>query len=264
MPLPRRLVFGQVAELYDRARPTYPDALIRDLAALAAPGGERRVLEVGAGTGKATRLIAGRGLAVLAIEPSAEMAAVARRSLAAEPQVEIVESDFETWDPAGERFSLVYSAQAWHWIDPGVRDARARAALIDGGVLAVFWNRPAWGESPVRRALSDAYRAAAPEMPNDGPLHPDNPDPLSDEGEEWAAEIRGAAGLAEPEVRRYDWGVGYSADEYADLLATLSEIRLLAPGPRERLLAGVRTAIREHGGQLQMPMATSTCLAHAV
>src|ERR1700750_1321737 len=111
--LPRRLVFGTVAELYDQRRPGYPRELIDDLAEWArAAGGVPHALEIGAGTGKATRLVAARGVAVLGIEPSAEMAAIARRSTAALGDVLIVESDFERWDPAGRTFPLVYAAQA--------------------------------------------------------------------------------------------------------------------------------------------------------
>jgi len=125
MATPQRLVFGDVAELYDRSRPSYPDALIDDVIAAAPLREGGRALEVGAGTGKATRLFARRGVPVLAIEPSPGMAAVARRNLASFADVEIIESDFERWDPAGERFALLYSAQAWHWIDSEVRFARA-------------------------------------------------------------------------------------------------------------------------------------------
>ena len=66
-----RLVFGQVAERYDRVRPSYPNALVDEVIALA---GRERALEVGAGTGKATLMFAQRGVAVHAVEPSAEMA----------------------------------------------------------------------------------------------------------------------------------------------------------------------------------------------
>ena len=74
----QRLAFGRFAELYDRARPTYPaaavDAVIQ-FGALVPPAG---IPEIGAGTGKATELLASRGLGVLALEPSPEMARIAR------------------------------------------------------------------------------------------------------------------------------------------------------------------------------------------
>jgi protein-L-isoaspartate O-methyltransferase len=102
----RRLTFGEVAELYDRSRPSYRAALVDDVLDVAQVGPSHGVLEVGAGTGKATILFARRGLSVLALEPSAEMAAVARRNCAQYPGVRIEESDFEHWRANGARFPL--------------------------------------------------------------------------------------------------------------------------------------------------------------
>jgi trans-aconitate methyltransferase len=138
MPRERRLVFGEVAELYDRYRPAYPERLADDLVRLADLTGAQTVLEVGAGTGNATAMLAARGFPVLAIEPSEAMVAVARRNFAAYPQVQIEQSDFENWDPAGRRFPLVFSAQAWHWVNPDVGYTRVRSVLSRGGLLAVL------------------------------------------------------------------------------------------------------------------------------
>ncbi|MGO9960152.1 MAG: class I SAM-dependent methyltransferase [Solirubrobacteraceae bacterium] len=260
--LPRRLVFGEVADSYDRHRPTYPQPLIDDLIGLAAVGAGDRVLEVGAGTGKATALFAARGLRVLAIEPSPSMAALARRNCAENPGVEVVETDFERWDPAGETFALIYSAQAWHWIEPDVGYRRAREALASGGVLGAFWNRPAWGRSELRNALIAAYEVTVPDLKPDGPLHPANEAPEGDDG--WPAQIDRADGLHAPELRRYPWSISYTGDQYVGLLSTLSEVRLLQPARRRALLSAVRAAIETHGGTLQMPMVTRLWLARAV
>ena len=262
MTTPRRLVFGEVADLYDRHRPSYPPALIDDIVAGAGLRDGDRALEVGAGTGKATALLAARGVNVVAIEPSAEMAALARRNCAAYAGVQVIETDFERWSPDGERFGLLYSAQAWHWIDPAVGYRRAREALIPGGLLAVFWNRPAWGDSPLRAALAAAYRAAAPDMDTDGPLHPANPHP-GNEDRDWAAEIAAVPGFTGAQTRLYEWEIGYSADEFRGLLGTLSEIALLDPDRRRALLDGVGAAVDAHGGRLQMPMATRLGLGRA-
>src|SRR5579871_6619470 len=89
----RRLVFGEVADLYERYRPQYPEALVDEVLRRAAVDPGRAVLEVGSGTGKATRQFARRGVAVLAVEPSAEMAAVARRHLAEWQNVAIEQGD---------------------------------------------------------------------------------------------------------------------------------------------------------------------------
>jgi SAM-dependent methyltransferase len=75
----QRLVFGEVAETYDRLRPSYPQQLIDDLRALTGIPERARVLEVGSGTGKATVLLAGAGFDVLGLEPDGAMAEVAVR-----------------------------------------------------------------------------------------------------------------------------------------------------------------------------------------
>ena len=64
----QRFVFDEIAELYDRARPGYPEALVDDVVALSgiAPGG--RILEIGSGTGKATEAFARRGFRIVCLE----------------------------------------------------------------------------------------------------------------------------------------------------------------------------------------------------
>jgi SAM-dependent methyltransferase len=255
----RRLVFGEVADLYDRHRPAYPESLIDDLVALAGLDGSQPALEVGAGTGKATRMFAARGIPVVAVEPSGEMAAVARRNLSGFDDVRIESGDFEDWDPRGRRFPLLFSAQAWHWVAPAPGYAKASQVLLPQGVLAPFWNRAAWDRSGLRGAMLDAYLGAAPDLSADSPLHPANVDP--DAEEDWQGEIAAADGLADPEVRHYEWELEYTAGEYVGLLATTSEIRLLDESQRESLLSAVRAVIDADGGSLALPMRTRLCLA---
>jgi len=116
-------VFGEIAELYDHYRPAYPERLVDDLVELVPLDAGEIGLEVGAGTGQATAMFAERGIQVVAVEPSAEMAAVAHRNCSAYPGVMIEESDFEHWDRSGREFPLGFSAQAWHWVVPEVKYA---------------------------------------------------------------------------------------------------------------------------------------------
>jgi SAM-dependent methyltransferase len=259
----QRLIFGEIAELYDRVRPTYPAALVEDLVQLAGLDGDRTVLEIGAGTGKATVAFASRGIPVLGLEPSEAMAAYATRNCAQYPGVRIEVTDFERWRPDGEQYRLLYAAQAWHWIAPEVRYTRAREALADGGLLAAFWNRPCWEGVELRPALTEAYARIAPAADTDGPMHPANPDG-AEQRDDWAGEIGLAEGLDQPEVRNYAWVREYSAAEYADLLGTLSDHRLLPERSRCALLDAVSAVIESAGGRLRMPFVTRLCLARAV
>jgi SAM-dependent methyltransferase len=261
----RRLSFGSVAELYELVRPSYPQQLIEDVLALSAPaGGRLRALEVGAGTGKATTLVAAGGARIDALEPSPQMAAIARGKLAACPRVRVIETELESWspDPADLTYDLLYSAQAWHWIDPAVRYRKARALLRAGGLLAAFWNRPDWERCELREAVEQAYRRHAPELQDGSPMRP-GAAARSQESERWPQEIAAAGGFEDPEVRAYRWRTAYTSDGYAALLQTHSDHVVLAPERRSALIGAIAAAIDRAGGAFELPMITRLCLARA-
>ena len=113
-------VFDEVPELYDRVRPTYPAELFADLAAVTGLDERSSVIEVGCGTGQATRSLATLGCHVTAVERGPDLATLARRRLSSHPDVEIETSPFERWDDRGRRFDVLVAASSWHWIDPTV------------------------------------------------------------------------------------------------------------------------------------------------
>jgi hypothetical protein len=140
---------------------------------------------------------------------------------------------------------------------------RAREALSDGGLLAVFWNRPDWEHCAVRDELRAAYRLAAPDFgPDPGPMHPGS-EIAPDRWEDWDAEVAAAPGLGDPQIRLYRWGAEYSAQRYVELIAT-SQDHILLPDPtRDALMQAVGDVIERHGGTLALPLVTKLCLARA-
>lgn len=256
----RRLLFGQVAPLYDRARPGYPDQLVNDVLAFAEAQAGDRALEVGAGTGKATRTFAARGLTVVALEPSPEMAAVARQNFAGQANVIMQQSDFESWRPGEEQYALVYSAQAWHWVAPEIGYERARQALRPGGVLAVFWNRARWDLTPLRGEIDEVYERFAGELAGRwGPMYPRQADThwMTD----WDSALAGAAGFHPPQARDYSWTQLYTSHAYTSLLGTHSDHLSLPPESLAALRAAVAEVIDRHGGSVELPYATRLLMA---
>jgi SAM-dependent methyltransferase len=251
-----------VAELYDRARPSYPAAAIDALIERAGLSPGTAVYEVGAGTGKATVLLAQRGLRILAIEPASAMAAIARANCAPYPEVEIVESDFERWRP-GERRRALISAQAWHWIAPDERYHRAHEALEPEGKLIAMWTLPDWDRCALRDAFSQVYRATVPHMRADFPMHPDS-DPPSMSGD-WNEEIAGAGTwFTDPVVQTFRWEQSYAARDYARLVSTHQDHILLAEDHRAAVLEGIEAVVVRAGGTVAMPYLTNLCLATAI
>jgi SAM-dependent methyltransferase len=139
--------FGGEAPAYDAHRPRYPDGMIDELLTQ----GARLVLDVGAGTGIASQQFAERGADVLAVEPDARMAAVARLK-----GIPIELATFERWEPAGRSFDLVVFAASFHWVDPAVALPKVRTVLRAGGRLALLWNRLV-PTSPTREDFAAIY-----------------------------------------------------------------------------------------------------------
>ena len=130
-------VFDEVAEEYDRHRPAYPDELIDQACQVAGIGSGDHVLEVGCGSGQLTRALVARGLHVTAIEPGESLLALARQHLEGAGEVEFVNAQFEDATLPREGFQAVFSASAFHWIDPEVGWQKAADVLVPGGTLAL-------------------------------------------------------------------------------------------------------------------------------
>jgi SAM-dependent methyltransferase len=100
-------------------------------------GKVRRVLDLGAGTGKLTQLLTARGLEVTAVEPLAEM----REQLAAAvPGAKVLDGSAEKIPLADGSVDAVVVAQAWHWFEPSLAIAEVARVLTPGGTLGLVWN----------------------------------------------------------------------------------------------------------------------------
>ena len=251
-----RATFGEDAALYDRVRPGYPEQLFTDLAELAGLTEQSRVLEIGCGTGQATRELARLGCVVVAVELSAAMAATARHNLRGFPQVTVEVSAFEEWTPPAEPFDLVLSATAFHWIDPEIRVRKAAALLRPGGALAVIHtDHVAGGTEAFFTDAQGCYERFDPRTPPGVRLTPaaDIPD---DAGEFDRSRLFDPA-----RFRRYEWEADYPTRAYLDLLMTYSGTRSLPAPARAGLLSCLAGLIdRNHHGHISKRYLTQLTL----
>lgn len=128
------LSFGAHADAYDRHRPGFPDDMMDAIARLGT-----RVLDVGAGTGKAAVALMARGCDVVAVEPDPDMADIARAK-----GVTVELGTFEDWDPRDRQFDLVTFARSWHWVDPTVALGTLATILPTGGHVALLAHEASW------------------------------------------------------------------------------------------------------------------------
>ncbi|MEV0147984.1 MULTISPECIES: methyltransferase domain-containing protein [unclassified Nonomuraea] len=240
----RSVVFGETVEQYEAARADYPARLITDVLDYAPPG---PALEVGAGTGKATAGFAARGVDLTCVEPDPRMAA-ALTVKCPEARVEI--GVFEDYVP-DRAFALLYSAQAWHWVDRERRWDLAHAALAPSGAVAVFWNRYAVTDSDLRAGLAevdDRYGVT------NTTLHQNTTIPAGASEHQLADDPR-FTDLDERHYTRTRW---YEADRYLDLIRSISSYAILAPDTRDALVREVAGLL---GDGVDMTLTTDLALA---
>jgi SAM-dependent methyltransferase len=233
----RALSFGVVAEAYERFRPGYPVELFGMVMAYAGQP-VRTALEIGAGTGKATRVFAQRGVTVTATEPDGAMLAELRKHVPA--NVRTVQAAFEDLRP-GESYGLVYAAAALHWTNPEGRWSRLAALLEPGGAFASF-GAPVQLADP---AVEAAVRAArAPFLESDEVPSPDGMPPGHDmqwpgtelQGSEWFADVRQSV------IERC---LTMSARDYVGHLSTISAYLELPASEQEQVYSRIMQILPE-------------------
>jgi SAM-dependent methyltransferase len=207
--------FGPVARRYERGRPSYPAAAVDWLL----PDGARRVLDLGAGTGKLTRALLHRGLEVTAVDPSDGMLAELRRVLPGVPALAGTAEDIPLPDGSVD---AVLVGQAWHWVDPGRALPEVARVLRPGGRLGLIWN--------VRDARVDWVRRI-------GQI-------LDDRMSRPAPEVGSPFGAVES--RDFSWTDRVGSDRLLDLVASRSYVILMPSDERAAVLGQVRQLMATH------------------
>jgi len=229
-------VFDEIATEYDRHRPTYPDKLIDRACEVAGIGSGDRVLEVGCGSGQLTRGLVARGLHVTAVEPGKSLIALARQNLDGAGAVEFVNAQFEDALLPREQFQAMFSASAFHWVDPAIGWQKAADVLVPGGTLALV---SYFGlEDPRSRrdqeAVLAALRKVAPDIAAHWPTYRDLDGTLAG-----VEQRRGNVSKAWAWLGSYDIGQDYAARLFGDVQVAVTP-KLVEHTPDE-LNAVVRT-----------------------
>ncbi|MCB1693451.1 MAG: class I SAM-dependent methyltransferase [Pseudomonadales bacterium] len=236
-----RHLFGISASGYDAIRPGYPDWLFEALDKTCRLA-DAVVLDVGAGSGLATRELLARGASVLAVEPDERFAGQLSRLGGSFPgRLEVKQESFEAAAIAPGAFDLVICATSMHWLDPGAGIEKLGLCLRAGGWLAAIWNL--FGDS----ARSDAFHDATVSL-----LSPLPVSPSAGTGVEYGMDIdarrqdfqRAGAG-DEFMHKKSSWELVLDARGVRNLYGTFSGINKLSDEAREHVLDALEAIARE-------------------
>jgi SAM-dependent methyltransferase len=208
--------FGAAADSYQRGRPDYPKSVVEWLV----PRRAQAVLDLGAGTGKLTRLLAEAGLTVTAVEPSQGM----RSQLAATvPGAVVLAGSAEQIPVPDASMDAVTVAHAWHWFDPARAVPEAARVLVPGGTLSLVWNDRDESEPWVAALGAIMHRQAAQIMDTSPQLGPP---------------------FGPPERMELRWHQLVTRDEILDMVASRSYV-ISMPAPARDEVAEL---LSEHPG----------------
>jgi SAM-dependent methyltransferase len=233
------------ADGYERSRPSYPMAALKELADALPLQAGRTVVDLGAGTGKFTRLLALTGAGVIAVEPVREM-----RERLAEllPGVAVSGGTAEGTGLAAGCADAVVAAQSWHWFEARGALAEVERLLRPGGALALVWNTYDTSVPWVREFQEIYFRRAPSGLPS----------PL-DGG--WRALFAGRPGWSAPEERHWANPHPTTVDDLVERLMSSSHIAVLPERERERARAEMLELLGRQGAvrgdqRLEMPYTT--------
>jgi SAM-dependent methyltransferase len=250
-----RLSCNEAAEVYDRVRPSYPvdmfDALFQMLPS------QPKIVEVGPGTGQATKDLLARGASVLAVEIGPAMAATLRSNLPTD-RLRVIVGDFEVVEIVGRDTDAVFSATAYHWISRETQTDRPAAILRPGGLVAIV--------DLIQVAPpgdDDFFTMAQPIYERYGQGHTGPPAPArATVVPPIYAALEADQRFDSVAVRRYDWDQKYGASDYRDLMLSFSGTQMMDEPDRVRLLHDVEAFIRdEFGGVVTRPLVATLTTA---
>lgn len=233
-------------------RPIRRNSLIQAVT-LAQLSSNTSILEVGCGPGNATVAFAQFGFSMRCLEPNQDFCDLARRNCATYPNVAIYNTSFEEWELEAKQFNAVLSANAFHWISPEIRYAKAAEALRDNGFLVLLWNLTPEPSYEVYQAIKEVYQAYAPSL-----VRYEGAETQAEILREFGQEILDSGCFKELVTEQLACEVTYSINNYLNLLSTSGR---LEPQAKELLFTRLREKLENFGGSIQLSFLSAVHVA---
>lgn len=240
--------FNDVVDVYDKARPTYPQELLDDVLDFSNMEFFESGLEVGAGTGQATDLFLNRIKKLDIVEVGDKQVEYLKKKYS-DKNISTYKAYFEAYSST-EKYDFIYSATAFHWVDAAIGYPKAWNMLKNGGVMAVFWHMSSvtYRDYGIFVGLDEIKKKYLP-MESLG---------FDDKGIEGVRkkrieQIQSGKCFSAPVIKEYKWLDKYDAERYALLLESYSSTQTLEERDKKNYLVEVKDYINANGGCVEMP-----------
>lgn len=246
-----RKSFDIDATNYEKWRPRYCNELFKDIIEHSQLNPEKECLEIGCGTGQATEPILKTGSSVLAIELGENFTNFTRNKFRAYKNFKIENADFEKFDLKSNRFDLVFSGTAFHWIPEEIGYPKVYNALKSGGTLSLFWNKPGPKsfDDPLHLKIQEVYQKYFGLESIKKAKHE------RENSQERYTKILSTIekyGFVEVECRLYKQIREFTADEYVSLLCTYSDNIVLPEPVKSQFLTGIHDVIYDFNNNIKI------------
>lgn len=232
--------FDEAADCYDRFRPSYPPELINCIEEASSLHANSRILEIGAGSGKASELFLNRGYELLCIEPGPQLAELGMQKHK-DKRVQYAVTRFEEWEEPRKDNDLVFSAQAFHWVPQPEGYKKCAEVLKPNGHLALFWNFYLCGDSEADREIAklcqqyDAFTFSSKEEIDQIIIRT-------------SAEISNSGYFETPSIHLFPWSHQEDVNTFIGFLTTSSSFLVLSEVEQNQLVTELREVFSKGDG----------------
>lgn len=236
----KRFTFNEDVKNYDKWRPTYCKELFNDIIQYSELNQNKKVIEVGIGTGQATVPFLMTGCDVTAIELGKNLTEYSKEKFKEYKNFSVYNSSFEDFECDDNSFDILYSATAFHWILEEIGYPKALKLLKNDGTLALFWNKPSVNREDdlLHQKIQSIYQKYA--LPNETTGYNKIPKTIE------------SYGFRDLEVKLYHQIRVFNSSDYISLLNTYSDHRSMGDSTKQLLYNEIENAILENGNVLNV------------
>lgn len=233
--------FNKIAQIYDDVRPAYPKQLFEDIRTNCETHKLTNILEIGTGTGIATKLLLDFNLPITTIEPGKNLLDIAKRNLENEQQVTYIHSTFEEFETT-KKYDLIFSATAFHWLDKENKYKKTNSILQDKGFLVLVWNNFLQYNSVIYHKINEVYKKLLPVVYEEIDVNINSLNKLLNREIEISESDLFYISFSQKYITDYV----YTAESYTHLLNTFPEINKLEELQKNIFLNDIKEIIKKH------------------